>query len=106
MTNPFLSSLSDFVLGKGVAISFGLVAAMATVLYQARSQRSQDILRRNEKKLNWMLDNMKYQNTNSDENIGTHEIPDICSPLHSIGVRDGKLVTKQVFGVYQIHLNR
>ena len=67
VSDPLISSMSEFVLGKGIAISFGLIAGIVTIIYQALSQRNQDILRRDEKKAGWMLDNMKHYNLLSEK---------------------------------------
>jgi hypothetical protein len=62
VSNPFLSMISNFVFNKGIAITFGLMAAIITIIYQIFSQWNQDKSRRSEEKSRWMLGNLKYHN--------------------------------------------
>jgi hypothetical protein len=58
--NPFLFSLSDFLLGKGVGIAVGIIIPIVTIGYQMLSQRNQDVARQRDNKADWMMKNMIY----------------------------------------------
>lgn len=58
--NPFLYSLSNFMLGKGVAIAVGIIIPIVTISYQMLSQENQDLARRRQDKADWMMKNMNY----------------------------------------------
>ncbi len=60
VTYPLLSAISNFVFSNGIAISFGLVGIIISILYQFISQRYQDRVRRSENKSRLMLENLKY----------------------------------------------
>jgi hypothetical protein len=69
-TNAVLSSFTNFVFNKGLAITFGIVGIIITIIYQIFSQRNQDVARRNENKANWMIENIKFHyfmNRDADE---------------------------------------
>jgi hypothetical protein len=60
VTNPALSSFSNFLFNKGVAVTFGIVGVVITIIYQILSQLNQDRGRHIENKANWMIQNMDY----------------------------------------------
>jgi hypothetical protein len=59
VSNPWFSSFTDFLFGKGLALTIGGIAVFIPLIYQYASQMREDYTRRLGVKSNWIVKNSK-----------------------------------------------
>jgi hypothetical protein len=74
LRNPQLASFSDFIFGKGLGYTIGIIIPIIPVIYQFASHQKEDHLRRLEDQADWVKKYYKYVIDLSSSSLNLHSI--------------------------------
>ncbi|MFZ0326121.1 MAG: hypothetical protein WBP64_01745 [Nitrososphaeraceae archaeon] len=59
LTNPWVSSFTNFIFGKGLVFTIGIIASIVPIIYQLASEETNERNTRLQNKAKWMIDNLQ-----------------------------------------------